>query len=70
MQTDVRNSCLTTFVGVGIGCFKEILSAGKPLCCNTDLRWSSSLAIVSWSQLQTLYARFTNVLQTEDLIEG
>ena len=68
MQTDVRNSCLTSFLRVGIGCFKEILSAGKPLCCNTDLRWSSSLAIVSLSQ--TLYARFTNVLQTEDLIEG
>ena len=68
MQTDVKNSCLITFLGVGIGCVKEIFSAGKPLCCNTDLTWFSSLAILSLSQ--TLYARLTNVLQTEDLIEG
>ena len=68
MQTDVKNSCFTTFRGVGIGCFKEIFSAGKPLCCNTYWRWSSSLAILSLSQ--TLYARFTNILLTQDLIEG
>ena len=64
---DAENSCLISLLVV-LGGAKEIFYCGKPFYCSTTFRWPNSLAMLSLSQ--TLYARLTRDLQTEDSTAG